>query len=82
VTSAQRRELRAAEYRRLAIAAGALAETSLLIQVREKHEQAAAQWTALAILDELPTRLGLGRAHARKRIQPGPTFPQVDQEAP
>jgi hypothetical protein len=48
------RQVRAIEYRRLATAANVLAETSLLANVREKHEQAAARWTALAMLDERP----------------------------
>ena len=50
----EKRQVRAAEYRRMATAAGAQAETSSLAHVREKHEQAAARWTALAILDEQP----------------------------
>lgn len=45
---------RAAEYRRQAIAASALAQSSQLIGVREKHEHAAARWTALALIDEEP----------------------------
>ena len=52
-----KRDLRAAEYRLLALAARALADTSPLPHVREKHEVAAARWTALALLDEQPTRL-------------------------
>ena len=48
------RQVRAAEYRSLAIAAGALAEASLLGHVRDKHERAAARWTTLAELDERP----------------------------
>jgi hypothetical protein len=46
------RQLRAAEYRELASAARALADASPLAHVREKHEEAAARWTALAALDE------------------------------
>ena len=53
----QRREIRAAEYRQLALAAGARAEASSLANVREKHELAAVRWTALAVLDEQPPRL-------------------------
>lgn len=52
MTAMQKRDLRAVEYRSRAVAAGALAEASLLANVREKHERAAAQWTALALLDE------------------------------
>lgn len=43
---------RATEYRRLALAASALAEGSLLANVREKHELAAARWADLADLAE------------------------------
>jgi cell division protein FtsL len=46
------RQVRAAEYRRLSIQASALAESSTLEKVREKHELAAATWAALAALDE------------------------------
>jgi hypothetical protein len=46
------RAVRAAEYRRLAVAASTLAEASVLGRVREKHEFAAASWLALAALDE------------------------------
>ncbi len=49
------RQDRAAEYRRQAIAASALARSSELAGVREKHEHAAARWTALAVLDEEPS---------------------------
>lgn len=51
---ALKREARAAEYRRLALAADAQVEATLLPQVREKHELAAARWRALAELDERP----------------------------
>ena len=47
-----KRDVRAAEYRRLADAASALAQSSPLFHVREKHERAAERWTALAVLDE------------------------------
>src|SRR5688500_868089 len=43
---------RAAEYRRLASAAGAMAETSPLTNVREKHLAAAARWIELAVQSE------------------------------
>lgn len=46
---------RAAEYRRLATAAEALADASTLDHVREKHLQAAATWTSLALMDERPS---------------------------
>jgi hypothetical protein len=41
-------QIRADEYRRLAGEASALAQASGLDNVRDKHELAAAQWTALA----------------------------------
>jgi len=53
----QKRQDRAAEYRRLAQAADALADASSLDHVREKHEQASARWAELAELDERPTQL-------------------------
>jgi hypothetical protein len=46
------KQIRAAEYLRLALQASALAEGSLLENVRRKHEIAAARWTALAGLHE------------------------------
>lgn len=52
--SARRRHLRATEYRRLASMASLQAQASSLDHVREKHEQAAAQWASLADLDERP----------------------------
>lgn len=55
--AAGKRQARAAEYRALAIAAGVLAETSLLAHVREKHQRAAARWTDLALLNEQPIAL-------------------------
>jgi hypothetical protein len=54
MTFAQQRQVRAALYRTQAAAQMALGEKSGLTQVREKHEQAAARWTALAELDERP----------------------------
>jgi hypothetical protein len=52
---------RAAEYRRLALAASALAETSLLANVREKHELSAARWADLAELAERTSAEHLSR---------------------
>jgi hypothetical protein len=52
MTVMRTRQDRANEYRRLATAATAQATESLLAHVREKHEAAAARWTALAMLDE------------------------------
>lgn len=46
------KQVRAAEYRRLSGQATALAESSTLENVREKHEVAAERWAALAALHE------------------------------
>lgn len=46
------RNVRAAEYRRLATVADELAQSSPLAHVREKHTRAAASWTALAMRSE------------------------------
>ena len=72
MNSVGKREIRAAEYRRLATAAETMAEASQLAHVREKHEQAAAQWTALAMIDERP-------ASVRVAQQPkhGPASPDL-----
>lgn len=51
------RDVRAADYRRLASAAQILADGSALAHVREKHERAAATWAALAEQDERPRNL-------------------------
>ena len=58
MTSAEHRLARAAQYRLLAGAQEALVQSSTLPQVREKHELAAARWTALADLDERPMVVG------------------------
>jgi hypothetical protein len=55
MTFAEQRQARAEQYRRLAGIQSALIETSSLANVREKHEMAAARWSALADLDERPT---------------------------
>lgn len=47
-----KRQERAVEYRSRALAAQVLAEASLLANVRERHEAAAARWRDLAELDE------------------------------
>lgn len=47
-----KRQARAAEYQGRALAADTLAAASALDRVREKHEAAAAQWRALAALNE------------------------------
>jgi hypothetical protein len=54
VSAALSRQVRAAEYRRLALDASTLAQASALPRVREKHELAAERWGALAAVDELP----------------------------
>ncbi|HUO23078.1 MAG TPA: hypothetical protein VMU59_11235 [Caulobacteraceae bacterium] len=81
VTASGKKEIRAVEYRRLAAAAGALAEASPLANVREKHELAAAQWTALAVLDErLPQFAGAASGSA---FAAGPhALPQIEPAAP
>ena len=78
----QNRMVRATEYRRLAIAAAALAETSLLANVREKHEKAAATWTALATLDARPTQPRPAQAERSGQALPGPCLPQFDKDKP
>lgn len=55
MNTAQRREVRAAEYRERASASRALVDASSLQHVREKHELAAATWSALAAMDERPS---------------------------
>ena len=50
--AAQKWQIRAAEYRRLATESLVLAEASVLDHVREKHELASIRWTDLAALDE------------------------------
>ncbi|MBW8813000.1 MAG: hypothetical protein JF588_06200 [Caulobacterales bacterium] len=62
----RKRDARAVEYRRLAIAADALAAASLLAHVREKHEHAAARWIALAVLDEQPIQPALSQPRGRR----------------
>lgn len=48
------RQTKIGEYSRLADNAMALAEASVLDNVREKHELAAARWRDLALLTERP----------------------------
>lgn len=72
---------RATEYRRLALAATALVESSLLANVRDKHELAAARWTDLAELAERSTAPRL----AQDASLPMPAAPRdiaSDGEAP
>lgn len=47
-----KRQVKAAEYRDRASDASALAMSSQLAHVREKHETAAARWIQLAALNE------------------------------
>ena len=54
MTFVEQRLARAAQYRNLALAQTALVDASSLPHVREKHEMAAAKWSALAELDEQP----------------------------
>lgn len=78
----RKREVRAAEYRQLATAALDLAEASVLTHVREKHQKAAARWTALAILDERPVQSPPTYPPRPAPIGLGSPIPQADQEAP
>jgi hypothetical protein len=61
VTFTEQRQARAAQYRLLASAQSALMGASSLPHVREKHELAAAKWSALADLDERPSTAAAGR---------------------
>lgn len=54
MTFAEQRQARALQYRQLAGVQTALVQASNLANVREKHEMAAARWSALAELDERP----------------------------
>jgi cell division protein FtsL len=54
-TPEQKREGRAAEYRRLALEADTLGAASPLPHVREKHEKAAETWMALAEREGRPS---------------------------
>jgi len=54
MTFAEQKQARAVRYRSQADAETALVETSSLANVREKHELAAARWTALAEADDRP----------------------------
>jgi hypothetical protein len=58
---------KATEYRRLALAASALVETSVLANVREKHELAAARWSDLAVLAERSSAERLSRISVGSR---------------
>lgn len=53
-------QIRAEDYRDKARNAAALAGSSVLDHVREKHERAAAVWTGLADLEERPRTGGPG----------------------
>lgn len=68
--AALNKQVSAAEYRRLALEASALAAASQLERVREKHELAAERWGILAEADELP-RIGHVRPPA-PRVPPDP----------
>jgi len=65
------RQVRAAEYRRLSDQASALAESSTLENVREKHEIAAERWATLAALDEDPEDLESPEAPPRGSLHDG-----------
>ena len=55
------REAKAAAYHCRALEATALAESSILDRVREKHEVAAARWRELAALNERAPGLARNR---------------------
>ena len=61
-----------AEYRRLALAAHALVETSVLANTREKHARSAARWTELADLAERAS------ADHRARVSHAPSKPVAE----
>lgn len=82
IAAVRKRQVRAAEYRRLALAADGLAQASLLSHVREKHEEAAARWTALAILDERPSQQRHAQMRSPRRAPPALSLPQLDEDAP
>jgi hypothetical protein len=65
------KQVRAAEYRRLSGQASALAESSTLENVREKHELAAERWATLAALDEDPEDRKPPEALARESLDDG-----------
>lgn len=65
------RQVRATAYRRLSGQASALAEGSALVNVREKHEVAAARWATLAALDEDPEDQELPEAPGRGILHDG-----------
>ena len=52
----EKRRLRALEYRKLAAAAEVVAAGTTLKNVRDKHERAVLTWTALAVMNEIPTQ--------------------------
>ena len=64
MTALERLRLRTAEYHDRARDASALAEASVLHQVREKHQAAAARWTELALMTEAAEMRTSVRAHS------------------
>jgi hypothetical protein len=65
------KQVRAAEYRRLSGQESALAESSALENVREKHEIAAERWATLAALDEDPEDIEPPKAPDRGSLRDG-----------
>lgn len=75
-----RSEIRAADYRARARAASALAGASVLQQVRERHQVAAATWKALAKSEERRVA-GLRRRFGRATLaQPARASARSDNE--
>ena len=75
-----KRQVKAAEYRRLATQASALAVASPLAHVREKHELAADRWGVLAALEEPPADAGVFRGPAPRRHHIPPKIPPLDAD--
>ena len=78
--AAEKRQIRAAEYRALALQSAALADATPLDHVREKHHLAAARWTALAEIDERDNEA----AETRRGLLPfkAPRAVVAEEEAP
>jgi hypothetical protein len=72
---ALKKQVKAAEYRRFAAQATALAAASPLDHVREKHQLAADRWGALAALEEAPSDAGVVRAPWSRRDHVTPRIP-------
>lgn len=65
------RQARAAAYHSRALEATALAQTSILDRVREKHEVAAARWRVLAALNERAEPVATPQSRAAGQVRTG-----------